>query len=80
MPSPSRGAENQASHALPGIGWPGFLSPRVFAFGKNFFACWRECGRVYRDFQPTAVVGMGGFTSAVPLLLGQPSATAHIDS
>jgi UDP-N-acetylglucosamine--N-acetylmuramyl-(pentapeptide) pyrophosphoryl-undecaprenol N-acetylglucosamine transferase len=31
---------------------------------------WRECGQVYRDFQPTAVVGMGGFTSAIPLLLG----------
>jgi UDP-N-acetylglucosamine--N-acetylmuramyl-(pentapeptide) pyrophosphoryl-undecaprenol N-acetylglucosamine transferase len=66
-----KGAQDQASHALPGIGWPGFLSPRVFTFGKNFFACWRECGRIYRDFQPTAVVGMGGFTSAVPLLLGR---------
>ena len=32
---------------------------------------WKECGQVYRDFQPTAVVGMGGFTSAVPLLLGR---------
>jgi len=29
----------------------------------------RECGQVYREFQPTAVVGMGGFTSAIPLLL-----------
>ena len=65
-----KGAD-QASHALPGIGWPGFLSPRVFTFGKSLFASWSECGRVYRDFQPTAVVGMGGFTSAVPLLLGR---------
>ncbi len=62
---------NENSHALPGIGWPGMLSPRVFTFGRSLLNSWRECGQVYRDFQPTAVVGMGGFTSAVPLLLGR---------
>jgi UDP-N-acetylglucosamine--N-acetylmuramyl-(pentapeptide) pyrophosphoryl-undecaprenol N-acetylglucosamine transferase len=61
----------QASHALPGIGWPGAFSPRVFTFGRSLWASWRECGQVYREFQPTAIVGMGGFTSAVPLLLGR---------
>jgi len=66
-----KGAGEQQSHALPGIGWPGMLSPRVFTFGMNLLSSWRECGQVYRDFQPTAVVGMGGFTSAVPLLLGR---------
>jgi len=65
------GAKEQQSHALPGIGWPGFLSPRVFKFGFSLVSSWRECGQVYRDFQPTAVVGMGGFTSAIPLLLGR---------
>ena len=65
------GAKEQQSRALPGIGWPGFLSPRVFKFGLNLVSSWRECGAVYRDFQPTAVVGMGGFTSAIPLLLGR---------
>jgi UDP-N-acetylglucosamine--N-acetylmuramyl-(pentapeptide) pyrophosphoryl-undecaprenol N-acetylglucosamine transferase len=65
------GAKEQQSHALPGIGWPGFLSPRVFKFALNLLSSWRECGRVYRDFKPTAVVGMGGFTSAIPLLLGR---------
>src|SRR5271154_4222991 len=65
------GAKDQQSHALPGIGWPGILSPRVFTFGMNLLSSWRECGQVYRDFQPTAVVGMGGFTSAIPLLLGR---------
>jgi UDP-N-acetylglucosamine--N-acetylmuramyl-(pentapeptide) pyrophosphoryl-undecaprenol N-acetylglucosamine transferase len=62
---------NEASRALPGIGWPGFLSPRVFKFGSTMLDSWRECGQVYREFQPTAVVGMGGFTSAIPLLLGR---------
>jgi len=65
------GAEQQQTKALPGIGWPGFLSPRVFKFGLTLINSWRECGQVYRDFQPTAVVGMGGFTSAIPLLLGR---------
>jgi UDP-N-acetylglucosamine--N-acetylmuramyl-(pentapeptide) pyrophosphoryl-undecaprenol N-acetylglucosamine transferase len=65
------GAQGQRSHALPGIGWPGALSPRVFKFGVSLLSSWRECGQVYRDFQPTAVVGMGGFTSAIPLLLGR---------
>src|SRR5271170_6569966 len=65
------GAKEQQSHALPGIGWPGVFSPRIFSFGLSLFSSWRECGRVYRDFQPTAVVGMGGFTSAIPLLLGR---------
>ncbi|HUB66739.1 MAG TPA: undecaprenyldiphospho-muramoylpentapeptide beta-N-acetylglucosaminyltransferase [Candidatus Methylacidiphilales bacterium] len=66
-----KGAKNQKARALPGMGWPGFLSPRVFAFGLNLWKSWRECGEAYRDFQPTAVVGMGGFTSAIPLLLGR---------
>src|SRR5277367_5223825 len=66
-----QGAKDQQSHALPGIGWPGFLSPRVFSFGLSLLRSWRECGQVCRDFQPTAVVGMGGFTSAIPLLLGR---------
>src|SRR5271156_4992028 len=65
------GAKEQKAKALPGIGWPGFLSPRVFTFGMTLVSSWRECGQVYRDFQPTAVVGMGGFTSAIPLLLGR---------
>lgn len=65
------GAERQQTHALPGIGWPGIFSPRVFMFGMSLFNSWRECGQVYGDFKPTAVVGMGGFTSAIPLLLGR---------
>jgi UDP-N-acetylglucosamine--N-acetylmuramyl-(pentapeptide) pyrophosphoryl-undecaprenol N-acetylglucosamine transferase len=66
-----QGAKDQQSHALPGIGWPGAFSPRVFKFGMSLLSSWRECGQVYRDFQPTAVLGMGGFTSAIPLLLGR---------
>ena len=66
-----KGAAEQESHALPGIGWPGIFTPRVFTFGMSLWNSWHECGQVYKDFQPTAVVGMGGFTSAIPLLLGR---------
>lgn len=63
-------AQGQQARALPGIGWPG-LSPRIFVFGLSMIKCWNECWKVYRDYRPNAVVGMGGFTSAVPLLLGR---------
>jgi UDP-N-acetylglucosamine--N-acetylmuramyl-(pentapeptide) pyrophosphoryl-undecaprenol N-acetylglucosamine transferase len=66
-----QGAADQPSLALPGIGWPGAFSPRVWTFGMSLLRSWRECGQAYRDFQPTAIVGMGGFTSAIPLLLGR---------
>jgi UDP-N-acetylglucosamine--N-acetylmuramyl-(pentapeptide) pyrophosphoryl-undecaprenol N-acetylglucosamine transferase len=66
-----QGAKEQQSHALPAIGWPGPFSPRIFKFGMSLVSSWRECGQVYRDFQPTGIVGMGGFTSAIPLLLGR---------
>src|SRR5271156_4797784 len=53
---------NEPSHALPGIGWPGIFTPRLFTFGTSLVKSWKECSEVYREFQPTAVVGMGGFT------------------
>ena len=75
-----QGAKEQQSHALPGIGFPGLLSPRIFKFGMSLVNGWRECGQVYRDFQPTAVVGMGGFTSAIPLLLGRAEARERLQA
>ncbi len=41
-----QGAKEQQSHALPGIGWPGVMSPRVFKFGLSLLSSWRECGQV----------------------------------
>ena len=67
-----KGAGEQQSHALPGIGWPGnAVAAHLYLWPGTLLSSWRECGQVYRDFQPTAVVGMGGFTSAIPLLLGR---------
>ena len=71
-----QGAKEQQSHALPGIGWPGFLSPRVFKFGMTSAEeLEAKCGQVYRDFQPTAVVGMGGFYWRGPVV-ARPQAPA----
>jgi UDP-N-acetylglucosamine--N-acetylmuramyl-(pentapeptide) pyrophosphoryl-undecaprenol N-acetylglucosamine transferase len=59
------------SKALPMIGWPGPISTRTVPFFMRLAKSWRECGALYKDFRPDAVLGMGGFTSAVPLLMGR---------
>lgn len=65
-----RGAR-YASVALSAIGWPGLRSPRTLAFAYNLFRTYVECARVFRERRPGAVLGMGGFTSAVPLWLAR---------
>lgn len=56
---------------IPAIGMPRLVSadlPRfVFKAVKGF----ARCQRVYRDFRPQAVLGMGGFTSTAPILAGR---------
>jgi UDP-N-acetylglucosamine--N-acetylmuramyl-(pentapeptide) pyrophosphoryl-undecaprenol N-acetylglucosamine transferase len=57
---------------LPSIGLPSpLLSPRLITFGTGLFASVRRCRAMYRDFQPHAVLGMGGFTSTPPILAGR---------
>lgn len=56
---------------LPGIGLPKLLSPAVFGFLKRFKAGLDRCRSLYQDFQPDAVLGMGGFTSTAPILAGR---------
>jgi UDP-N-acetylglucosamine--N-acetylmuramyl-(pentapeptide) pyrophosphoryl-undecaprenol N-acetylglucosamine transferase len=56
---------------LPGIGLPKLLSPAVFAFLGRFKSGLDRCRALYRDFQPDAVLGMGGFTSTAPILAGR---------
>lgn len=52
---------------LPTVGWPG-LSFRIFSFVWNFFLAYRQCLRDIGEKAPNAVIGMGGFLSAAPLL------------
>lgn len=65
-----QGRSNLSARSLSGIGWPG-LSARLPVFFGKLFSSWKECRAIYREFQPSAVLGMGGFTSAVPLLMGR---------
>jgi UDP-N-acetylglucosamine--N-acetylmuramyl-(pentapeptide) pyrophosphoryl-undecaprenol N-acetylglucosamine transferase len=57
---------------LPAVGFPG-LSPRLPVFAWKLFNGWHRCRQIYADFQPNAVLGMGGFTSTVPLVVGKQS-------
>jgi UDP-N-acetylglucosamine--N-acetylmuramyl-(pentapeptide) pyrophosphoryl-undecaprenol N-acetylglucosamine transferase len=65
------------AEVIPAIGSPGRLSPRWIPFGVQFSAAVRCCLKILREFQPDIVLGMGGFTSAPPILaarlLGIPS-------
>ncbi len=54
---------------LPSIGLPSpLLSPRLVSFGAGLVAGVRRCRARFREFQPNAVLGMGGFTSTPPIL------------
>jgi len=56
---------------LPGIGMPKLFSPAIFGFLKRFNEGLAPCRRIYKEFRPDAVLGMGGFTSTAPILAGK---------
>lgn len=56
---------------LPSIGLPKLFSPAIVGFLKRFNDSLTSCRRLYRKFQPHAVLGMGGFTSTAPILAGR---------
>jgi UDP-N-acetylglucosamine--N-acetylmuramyl-(pentapeptide) pyrophosphoryl-undecaprenol N-acetylglucosamine transferase len=56
---------------LPSIGMPKIFSPAIVGFLKRFNDSLAPCRRLYRKFQPHAVLGMGGFTSTAPILAGR---------
>ena len=53
---------------LPSIGMPSILSPAFPRFMKRAWESFATCRQLYSRYQPVAVLGMGGFTSAAPLL------------
>ncbi len=55
---------------LPAIGFPGF-SPKLPGFFLKLWSGYRQCRKIYGQFTPDIVLGMGGFTSAVPLYCGR---------
>ena len=53
---------------LPSIGMPSFLSPAFLRFLRRSWESFSYCRQLHRRYLPSAVLGMGGFTSAAPLL------------
>jgi len=56
---------------LPGMGLPRGFSLATFGFLGRFAAGILHCRRLFAEFQPAAVLGMGGFTSTAPILAGR---------
>jgi UDP-N-acetylglucosamine--N-acetylmuramyl-(pentapeptide) pyrophosphoryl-undecaprenol N-acetylglucosamine transferase len=56
---------------LPSVGMPRLLSPAMLTFFARFNASLSPCRRIFAEFQPDAVLGMGGFTSTPPILAGK---------
>ena len=56
---------------LPSVGLPRLLSRAMIGFTRGLAASLTRCRRIYREFQPEAILGMGGFTSTAPMLAGR---------
>lgn len=56
---------------LPGMGLPRGISPATVKFLARFASGVLHCRRLFSEFKPAAVLGMGGFTSTAPILAGK---------
>ena len=56
---------------LPSVGMPRVLSRAFLGFSRGLASSLARCRRIYREFKPQAVLGMGGFTSTAPMLAGR---------
>ncbi|MCX7868398.1 MAG: undecaprenyldiphospho-muramoylpentapeptide beta-N-acetylglucosaminyltransferase [Terrimicrobiaceae bacterium] len=55
-------------HKLPSAGMPPLLSPAFVRFLRRHWQALGECKALFRRFEPSVVLGMGGFTSTAPLM------------
>ena len=67
----SEGYDHLRFEKMPSIAMPSPLSPKMPVFLFRFFQSMRECRKLFKKFGADAVLGMGGFTSAAPLLAGK---------
>ena len=56
---------------LAGVAMPKLFSPAILGFAWRFWKGLRRCKELFREWQPAAVLGMGGFTSTAPILAGR---------
>ena len=64
----SRGATGMEVVSLPAVP---LLKGNIGAFTKTFWESLLQTRRIFRKRKPTAVLAMGGFTSAAPILAGK---------
>ncbi|MDC0276284.1 undecaprenyldiphospho-muramoylpentapeptide beta-N-acetylglucosaminyltransferase [Verrucomicrobiales bacterium] len=67
----TEGYDHLRFERLPSIAMPKLLSLKMISFGFKFLNGLRACRKLLKSFQADAVLGMGGFTSAAPLLAGK---------
>jgi len=56
---------------VPGVGLEGKSPGALFRFWVRFRRGLQQVKTLFREFQPRAVLGMGGFTSTAPILAGR---------
>lgn len=66
-----QGREKLPVASLPTVGWPGLRVTRWPVFVRELWAGISAGKKILREFSPSAILGMGGFISAVPIWLGQ---------
>src|SRR5258708_37005262 len=53
------------------IGMPSIWSPQIFPFAVKFISGFLTCWNLFQSWRPSAILGMGGFTSTAPILAGR---------
>ena len=56
---------------VPGVGLQRKTPMAFIAFARKFWSGLQQCRALLADFEPAAVLGMGGFTSFAPILAGR---------
>ena len=64
----SRSAGSISLESLPSVG---LEKRRKLAFLRGFLSSYLACEKLFRTWRPHAVLGMGGFSSAAPILCGK---------
>lgn len=67
----SEGYDHLDFERMPSIAMPSPLSPKMLVFLAKFVGAFFSCRRRFKQWGATAVLGMGGFTSAAPLAAGR---------
>jgi UDP-N-acetylglucosamine--N-acetylmuramyl-(pentapeptide) pyrophosphoryl-undecaprenol N-acetylglucosamine transferase len=65
------GHQNLSFEKMPFLAMPKPWSPKMFAFLRGLWSGFRQCRALIQKHKSSVVLGMGGFTSLVPLMAGR---------